>query len=471
MKRPRLLLLVLVLLASLSALAAPSVRALWSPGTPAAHTAQALEPMSPVRMPLPAAVAREISGDTALFYFSPTCGHCRHIMPEVLGLQVKGGLRWVGIAAGTASHSDLAEFQATFKPPFPIVEDRGAAFASAVGARSTPSLYLARPVPGAVEAAGMVEVELFEGYAPMGPGSGSVLLMRRNTDNAFAHFQGYQGDAACALCHRVEAQSMAITHHEVAYRTLYLRDRATDMACVGCHVTGLGEPGGFVLGDHGHPQQGVRCEACHGPSGPHDGQRQEATETCVGCHDAEHSIAFSVAKGLPHIDHYKAATMSEDALRARLVALRDGEAERPLLAFPDAETVGSAACASCHKTQHKWARKDPHQAAMASLKPEEQAKVECARCHATPKRFGPLPGELVAAPISSLDQLRVDEGVGCESCHGPGGAHAQAPSKANIVGLGESCPECVIEAVCTSCHTDQWDPSWKLKPRLAAIEH
>ena len=72
---------------------------------------------------------------------------------------------------------------------------------------------------------------------------------------------------------------------------------------------------------------------------------------------------------------------------------------------------------------------------------------------------------------TDLSAWRTQEGVGCESCHGPGGAHAAAPSATNIVGLGESCPECVIEAICTSCHTEQWDPDWELKARLGAIDH
>ena len=470
MRRLRLI-LALALLASFSALAGPDLRALWSPGTPAANTAEALKPIAPAVVQLPAALAAKVQGETALFYFSPTCPHCRHIMPEVLGLQGKDGLRWIGVASGNSKPEELAEFRSTFAPPFPIVLDEGSGFARAVGARSTPTLYLARPVPGAVPVDGAVDVELFEGYAPMSPGSGAVLLMRRDPNNAFAHFQGYQGDAVCGMCHLTESMSMALTHHDMAYRTLYLRDRATDEACVKCHVTGLGQPGGFVMGDHGHPQAGVRCEACHGPSGPHDGQRDEASAACVGCHDAEHSIAFSVEKGLPHIDHYKAATMSEAELVARLTALRDGEAPRPLLAFPNAETVGSAACQSCHKTQHKWAKKDPHAGAMGLLKEADAQRVECVSCHATPARYGPAPGALVAAAPSSLAEFRTDEGAGCEVCHGPGGAHVQEPRKDNIVGLGDSCPECVIEAVCTSCHTDKWDPKWSLKPRLAAIDH
>ena len=65
----------------------------------------------------------------------------------------------------------------------------------------------------------------------------------------------------------------------------------------------------------------------------------------------------------------------------------------------------------------------------------------------------------------------MEEGVGCEACHGPGGAHVKEPTKDNIVGLGSSCPECVIEAICTSCHTPKWDASWDLQTRMRALQH
>ena len=199
----------------------------------------------------------------------------------------------------------------------------------------------------------------------------------------------------------------------------------------------------------------VGCEACHGPSGPHDGDRTDALESCAECHDEKHSIAFSVAKGLPHIDHFMANTMSEAEIRARATELQNGTLERPLLAFPEEETVGAAVCESCHSDSHP---DDPHASAMKSLPRKKRKEAECVRCHATGVRSGPASSE--------VSNYRRDESVGCESCHGPGGAHAENPQKDNIVGLGESCPVCVIEAVCTSCHTSEWDADWDLERRM-----
>ena len=92
---------------------------------------------------------------------------------------------------------------------------------------------------------------------------------------------------------------------------------------------------------------------------------------------------------------------------------------------------------------------------MKTLKRSERKNVECVRCHATEKVIGTAP--------KTKDDFHLDQGVGCESCHGSGKDHVAQPSKDNIVGLGDSCPVCVIESVCTSCHTKEWDPTWDLR--------
>lgn len=433
----------------------------WTAGKAAAGMADALRVPDPVTVEIPAAVAERVNGDTALFYFSPTCPHCQHAMPEINALATKGGgLSWLGVSTGSATDEELADFKKTYKPAFDIVVDADRAFTRALGARGTPSLYLVRPAP---EASTTGTVLLFEAYTPWRRGLGGYLLLRRHPEAPFRDFQGYQSDATCAACHTEEMGSWLLTHHAVAYRTLYHRQRAEDLACVGCHVTGLGQPGGFQVGDHSSPLVDVSCEACHGPSGPHDGERTDARQVCESCHDAKHSVAFSLEKGLPLIDHYKVNALSDAEIEARLTALARGEAERPLLAFPEGPTLGADACLSCHKAEHRSWQKDPHSRAMRNLPEPDRKNVECVSCHATATASGP--------PPTSLEGFRAGEGVGCEACHGPGGEHVKAPTKDNIVGLGESCPECVIESICTSCHTPAWDPGWDLKARLGAARH
>jgi thiol-disulfide isomerase/thioredoxin len=460
----------------------------WSPGQPAASTEAMLQAVEPLPLAIPDAIAQMVEGETALYYFSPTCGHCRAAMPDIQALQGKGNVRWVGVAVGSATPQDIAEFRETFHVTFPVVSDVDRHFATAVGARSTPSVYVVRPVPPEPEAAeggeepsppaavdlfaarptpeGHTKVLLTQAFPPFPRGAGPVLLLRSHLDTPFADFQGYQGDVVCRGCHEQEALSMAISHHSVALYTLFRREEHDNPECVSCHVTGMGEPGGFVMGDLSHPLAGVQCEACHGPSGPHDGTPTDARAQCAGCHDSEHSVAFSVEKGLPHIDHYAANGLSEAELRERLDAVATGTAAKPLLAFPEGPSVGAAACKSCHDDIHKSWRKSPHGKAMRTLAKTSQADdPTCVRCHATQVSYG------LGAPVDAVANFRTDEAVGCESCHGPGTAHIADPRIDNIVGLGGSCHECVIEAICTGCHTPEWDKTWDLRTRMDALDH
>ena len=101
---------------------------------------------------------------------------------------------------------------------------------------------------------------------------------------------------------------------------------------------------------------------------------------------------------------------------------------------------------------------------LETAKPPKADDPTCVRCHATATASG--------TPPSNMEGFHVDDGVGCESCHGPGEAHVAAGGAPNTIeGLGDDCPVCVIEAVCTGCHTAEWDPGWELKFDLPKVEH
>ncbi len=431
----------------------------WLSGVPAARTAAALAPTTPVPVDLPAAVAARITRPTLVFYFAPECPHCQDAIAEVnaLSVELADQLAFLGVSSGGSTADAMQAFELAYQVPFPLVYDTERAFARALGARTTPTVVLMAPT-----AEGTVVTDAF---LPWSRGMSALVRMRLSPAAPFAGFAPgvFQGELVCAQCHADESRSLAVTHHNLAYRTLYTRDRAQDLQCVGCHVTGSGSPTGFQVGDHGSPLINVTCESCHSPGGPHDGASVQARETCEGCHDAEHSIAFSVAKGLPHIDHYLANHLSDDAYRQRWEVLSAGDAPRPLLAFPTGEHVGSQACRSCHAAEYKSWKKSPHRRAMGSLGPADDTRVECVRCHASPVASGPEPETLAGFAVAG--------GVGCESCHGPGETHVRDPRAETILGLGERCAECVIEEVCTTCHTASWDPGWDLHPRLSASRH
>ncbi|MBX2797650.1 MAG: redoxin domain-containing protein [Myxococcales bacterium] len=457
---PRVALLAASLLAASATLAGDADPRGWTSGTVAASAKAALAGPELAPLELPSALRKQIHGPTLIVYFSPTCPHCRDVAPELHRLsqlaQLREELAILGVASGSASASAAQEFRTDHGWTFPVLHDADREMAAALGARSTPSAVLVKPAR-----AGMVEV--IDRWYPYRPGT-DALVQGRILGNLLAPaLRGaYLGNVYCGACHTEEHASWSLSHHAVAWQTLRRMERTTDDACTSCHVTGAGQAGGWSGAAHS-PLVDVGCEACHGPSGPHDGQPTEPKGTCEGCHDAKHAIAFSYDKGLPLLDHHRINALSPAEIEQRRQQLWRGRAPRDLLAFAEGETVGAAACQRCHPAEYDaWAQR-PHARAMGSLRKEGHDDPACVRCHAT--------GTSMPAG-SSVGDFRTFEGVGCESCHGPGKAHVEAEGGShNIEGLGEDCPVCVLEALCTGCHTQTWDPEWRLETRLDAIRH
>lgn len=119
----------------------------------------------------------------------------------------------------------------------------------------------------------------------------------------------YLGVATCQSCHPDAFAVYMKTGHAHAYRTLSEEFTNRDTNCVGCHVTGYGEAGGFS----GMRQRGslvdlvdVQCEACHGPGVEHsrDGTyRERAKQSCVKCHTPENDPDFNYDTYWPRIAH------------------------------------------------------------------------------------------------------------------------------------------------------------------------
>ena len=128
-----------------------------------------------------------------------------------------------------------------------------------------------------------------------------------DTDDPYAG--RYLGLGACQSCHVEEFEVYANTRHARAYATLSSQFVHRDTNCVGCHVTGFGEAGGFA----GVRMRGasvdlidVQCEACHGPGRDHarDGTyRATAIQSCVRCHTPNDDPDFDFATDWPKIAH------------------------------------------------------------------------------------------------------------------------------------------------------------------------
>ena len=402
----------------------------------------------------------EIAYRTFVYYMSATCPHCINALPEVVELARDEALdlEVIVIVSGANKDEDVARFLPDAPSGARVFRDRDRSFSSANEIRSTPVGFLVRP--------GGDGLEVLGAWKPFRPGASTLVRVAaavaagRPPFSAFAKDR-HQGRWVCASCHTQEHESWRLTHHARAWWTLERGGRIGDEACISCHVTGLDEPGGYDRTAARVALTDVTCESCHGPGGPHDGRKTDAQATCAACHDADHTISFELERALPLIDHFASVGLDPEAARARRLSLLEGTAPRPLTEFPSGLNVGSAACAECHLAEDAHWRGTAHARSRDSLEADHASgDPACLSCHAT------------RGPDGAQGRTFLDEGVGCESCHGPGERHVAAKGGADtILGLGQACPDCVLDAVCTRCHTPLRDPDWDLHPALGRVKH
>lgn len=80
--------------------------------------------------------------------------------------------------------------------------------------------------------------------------------------------QTYVGTKECAACHFEQFMAWRNTGHAKAFEILPEKYR-TDVTCLKCHATGVGEPSGFTSLQKTPNLVGNSCEGCHGPGSKH----------------------------------------------------------------------------------------------------------------------------------------------------------------------------------------------------------
>jgi len=116
--------------------------------------------------------------------------------------------------------------------------------------------------------------------------------------------------------------------------------------------------------------------------------------------------------------------------------------------------AGNRTCRECHEGQWNRWRTSRHARAYDTLAAKnQQHNMSCLPCHVTGgfARTGP---EL----INHAEELRT---VGCESCHGPGAAHASAPVQNKPLRLATE--------LCFGCHTPEQSPNFKVEEAVARL--
>jgi len=149
-----------------------------------------------------------------------------------------------------------------------------------------------------------------------------------------------------------------------------------------------------------------------------------------------------------------------DRFDADLEAVNMNAAGDPIPAVAGQPTyVGVDKCFECHEETRAWYEKDQHALAWETLEKDKKTfDVYCVSCHVT---------GFMRPGGSSLKALEGRKDVQCESCHGPGSAHAEAGD----VTLIQRSP---TESSCKTCHNPKHSTRFEFdayRERLLAPGH
>lgn len=286
----------------------------------------------------------------------------------------------------------------------------------------------------------------------------------------------YNGVESCMICHEDEYVSWAVTPHAHAFETLEIKDEDFNPECVGCHSIGMNDPKGWRTRKTKNGEeiavvqerfQNIQCEHCHGIGGAHMStppSEEELKNTCLECHTEKFSLHFDYHERIQKVNHHDKEKIWNLSPEEKLNLLKKVNKNPHQLFGSKLKYVGSDTCIKCHTDVHNNWKQSPHGKAFEALKRENKTNdPQCLQCHTVGLD---QPGGY------SLQNNKKPafEGVGCESCHGPGEKHIASQRKSDIRSLGDDCPFCVVEQICLSCHDTQNDPHFNIYKGLEKIK-
>lgn len=326
----------------------------------------------------------------------------------------------------------------------------------------------------------------------------------------------YVGAKVCAECHAGQEAGHQFSiwrasRHAQAYASLWTQDsrKIAELSgikqepqeaamCLGCHATASDtedweREDSFVLRD------GVQCETCHGPGSEYidadimadrdkamaAGLRMPDQGLCLKCHAVKGSHVavmgpqeYDLQAAWKTIAHPRPGQEASGSTPAP--STKPAGTLVPSVGTNEHDYVGVMACAECHQGPamgyqfSKW-RLSAHARAYATLGTsaayemasregvpgDPQRQPQCLRCHATNGAACPD-----SATVSDLG-----DGVGCESCHGPGSDYSpeavmRDPRAAALAGLTP-----VTQQTCDRCHGDAHGRPFEYQEALVAIAH
>ncbi len=170
------------------------------------------------------------------------------------------------------------------------------------------------------------------------PKASTPSAVSEKADTAKVKEHAYVGATKCKMCHNTATwgkihDKWAATKHAGTYTVLAgekskavaedlkIEDPQKSEKCLVCHVTGYGASA-KLKGEKYSPEEGVTCEACHGPAGDYikshskkdnrkqaiaDGLVKPTEELCVTCHNKNSPTykEFKYEEAIKLVEHHK----------------------------------------------------------------------------------------------------------------------------------------------------------------------
>lgn len=320
----------------------------------------------------------------------------------------------------------------------------------------------------------------------------------------------YVGARVCATCHKGEGMGhqyskWLLSKHARAYASLAMPEakKIAELSgiteipqeaalCLGCHSTGA-EAEEWERDETFFVEDGVQCEKCHGPGSEYmdaetmsdpeaammAGLKKPNKDFCMVCHNEKGS----------HVAVHNRPLLDLDEALLQIAHNAPPEPSYSNEVIPGGqaragdeghEYVGVMACADCHRDAmmgyqfSRW-RMSEHSKAYARLATPDAYEIAadmgvdgnpqqagaCLECHVTGG------GDLANA----LPSFHVDEGVGCEACHGPGSDYQHDAVMRDRTAALAAGLEIGDEATCLRCHEDAHGKPFEYASAWAAIAH
>ena len=388
---------------------------------------------------------------TLILYFSTSCPHCWNVageFQEVCEKLVEVGC--VAIAKASSPIAQVRAFGETAGLTCSISVDLTGQFAASLGLDATPSVLY-------VDADG----QLAFAADPFYRGASFAIeraVARSNGQDEQTLWQPdrYYGSRSCAECHQVAYDSWRLTPHTLATVRL---PTAQEEACLGCHATAAGQPGGYTSKAATGHLRGVGCEACHGPAGGHraDGSvspqeevlQEEVLQEEVPAASQEEvpqeEVPAASQEEVPAASQEEVAASQEEVLQEEVPAASQEEVPAASQEAASQEEVPQEEVPAASQAASQEEVPAASQAA-------SQAASSCGHCHDAAHSISrDFEGMLVAIDHHLIEGLSDEEATERR--------HAMIRQELPRPGLQPASGICVGSLACGLCHAEIYD-SW-----------